>query len=218
MELRYYGHAMFGLTSEGTTVVIDPYNDDVGYPRPTVNADAVVITHEHADHSNAGLVSGSPRVLRGLAQEGKTWAPLDERVGPMRIRGVATYHDDQQGSARGKNTVVIVEAEELRVAHLGDLGHRLSDEQVRAIGPVDVLLVPVGGYYTIGPADADAVVAQLGPRVVIPMHFKTEVNASWPIGTLDEYLKGKTDVARKGPQVTLTRALLPARQEIWTLV
>jgi L-ascorbate metabolism protein UlaG (beta-lactamase superfamily) len=217
MELRYYGHAMFALTSGGTTIVIDPYNDDVGYPRPTVTADAVVTTHEHADHSNVGLVGGRPRVIRGLAQEGKTWAPLDERVGPVRLRGVATYHDDQQGSARGKNTVVIVEAEDLRVVHLGDLGHLLSDEQVRAIGPVDVLMVPVGGHYTIGPADADAVIAQLGPRVVIPMHYKTEVNPSWPIGTLDDYLKGRAGVVRMGSAVKITPSALPARQEIWAL-
>lgn len=217
MELRYYGHAMFGLSVSGTTIVIDPFNDEIGYPRPAVSADAVVITHEHADHSNVGLVGGAPRVLRGLAQEGKTWARLDEHVGPVRMTGVATYHDDQQGSARGKNTVVIFEAEGLRVVHLGDLGHLLSDEQARAIGRADVLIIPVGGYYTIGPAEADTVIAQLEPRVVIPMHFKTEVNASWPIGTLDDYLKGKAGVTRMGPAVKMTRATLPARQEIWAM-
>lgn len=217
MELRYYGHAMFGLTSGGKTIIIDPFNDDVGYPRPAVSADAVVVTHEHADHSNVGLVAGTPRVLRGLAQEGKTWANLDERVGPVRVTGVATYHDDQQGGARGKNTVVIFEAEGLRVAHLGDLGHLPSDEQARAIGRADVLIIPVGGYYTIGPAEADKVIAQLKPRVVIPMHFKTEVNASWPIGTLDEFLKGKTGIRRQGASVALSPATLPETQEIWPM-
>lgn len=217
MELRHYGHAMFGLTANGVAIVIDPYNDAVGYPMPEVTADAVVITHEHADHSNAGLVGGKPRVIRGLAQEGKAWATLDERVGPVRITGVATYHDDQQGIARGKNTVVIFEAEGLRLVHLGDLGHLLSDEQVRAIGRTDVLMVPVGGHYTIGPPEADAVIAQVAPRVVIPMHFKTEVNPTWPIGTLDEFIRGKAGVRRRGASVTLTPATLPQTQEIWPL-
>jgi L-ascorbate metabolism protein UlaG (beta-lactamase superfamily) len=218
MELRYYGHAMFGLASGGTTIVIDPFNDDLGYPKPDVTPDAVVISHEHFDHSNVGLVGGRPRVIRGLADEGKTWAKLDERVGPVRITGVPTYHDGERGAARGKNTVTIFEAEEMRVVHLGDLGHVLSDDQVRAIGRADVLMVPVGGFYTVGPAEADRVIAQIGPHVVIPMHFKTEVNASWPIGTLDEFLAGKPAVKKMGASARFTRADLPAGQEVWALV
>lgn len=217
MELRYYGHAMFGLTSGGTTIVIDPFNDDIGYPKPDVAPGAVVISHEHFDHSNAGLVRGRPRVIRGLAEEGKTWAKLDERVGPVRITGVPTYHDGEQGVARGKNTIAIFEAEEMRVVHLGDLGHVLSEDQARAIGSVDVLMIPVGGFYTIGPAEADQVIAQLGPRVVIPMHFKTEVNASWPIGTLDQFLAGRP-AKKMGASARFTRADLPAGQEVWALV
>lgn len=217
MELHFYGHAMFGLTSGGVTIVIDPFNDDLGYPKPRVAPDAVVISHEHSDHNNAGLVGGRPRVIRGLADEGKTWAALDERVGPVRITGVATYHDGQQGSARGKNTVLILEAEGLRVVHLGDLGHLLSDEQARAIGAPDVLMVPVGGHFTIGPAEADQVIEHLQPRVVIPMHYKTEVTASWPIATLDAFLADKTGVKRVGAATSVTAAGLPAGQEIWVM-
>jgi L-ascorbate metabolism protein UlaG (beta-lactamase superfamily) len=218
VELRYYGHAMFGIQVNGTTIVIDPWNEDIGYPKPKVSPTAVVISHEHFDHSNVSLCGGNPKIVRCLAQEGKTWAKVDEQIGPVHISGVATYHDDTQGSARGKNTVTIFEAEGLRVVHLGDLGHLLSDEQVRAIGRVDVLMIPVGGYYTIGPAEADRVIEQLQPRVVIPMHFKTEVNASWPIGTLDDFLKGKPRVRRMGASCTITRQALPAAREIWALV
>ncbi len=217
MEIRFFGHAMFGLTVEGTTVVIDPYNAEVGYPRPDVSPDAVVTSHEHSDHGSLDLVRGHPKVLRGLAQEGKTWAGLDTRVGPMRVFGVPTYHDLVEGSARGKNSVTVVEAEGLRVAHLGDLGHVLAPEQVRAIGPLDVVMIPVGGHFTIGPAEADQVIAQLGPRVVIPMHYKTEFNASWPIGTLDDFIRGKAGVRRVGTAVAISRAALPAEQEIWVL-
>lgn len=217
MKIRYYGHAMFGLTADGTTIVLDPFNDDVGYPMPDVEPDAVVTSHEHSDHGSVSTVKGRPKVLSGLAEGGKTWAALDARVEPMRVFGVPTYHDAEQGRARGKNAVTVIEVEGLRLAHLGDLGHVLTPEQVRAIGRLDVLMVPVGGHFTIGPAEADQVVAQLSPRVVIPMHFKTQFNASWPIGTLDEFLKGKTAVKRVGPVATITPAALPAEQEIWVL-
>ena len=217
MELRFYGHATFGLTSGGTTIVIDPFNDDIGYPKPQVSPSAVVISHEHSDHNNVGLVQGKPQVLRGLADEGKNWAKLHEHVGPVHITGVPAYHDNEQGKARGKNTMTIYEVEGMRVVHLGDLGHLLTDEQRRAIGAPDVLMIPVGGFYTIGPAEADQVIAQLKPKVVIPMHFKTNVNASSPIGMLDDYLKGKT-AKKLGASVTITKAALPAKQEIWALV
>lgn len=218
MDLRYCGHSTFCLTSDGKTIMFDPFNDDIGYPKPGLAPDAVIISHEHFDHNNVGLIQGSPKVIRGLADEGKNWAKLDDRVGSVRITGVPTYHDAEQGAARGKNTVTILEVEGMRVVHLGDLGHLLSDEQVKAIGKVDVLMIPVGGHYTIGPAEADQVIGQLKPRVVIPMHFKTEVNAGWPIGTLDDYLKGKTEAKRVGSSATLTPATLPAGMEIWALV
>ncbi|MGH7429147.1 MAG: MBL fold metallo-hydrolase [Candidatus Methylomirabilaceae bacterium] len=218
VELRYYGHSTFGLTSGGKTIVIDPFNDDIGFPKPAIAPDAVVISHEHFDHNNVGLVQGSPKVMRGLAQEGKTWATLDDKIGSVHIMGVPTYHDAEAGAARGKNTVTIFELEGMRVVHLGDLGHVLSDEQVKAIGKVDVLMIPMGGHYTIGPAEADQVIVQLKPRVVIPMHFKTTVNESWPIGTLDDCLRGKSGAKRVGQTATITAATLPAQTEFWCLV
>ncbi len=218
MELRYYGHSTFGLTSGGKTIVIDPFNDDIGHPKPKVSPDAVVISHEHFDHNNVGLVGGHPKVIRCLGHEGKTWASIDERVGPVHITGLGCYHDTEEGGARGLNTILLFEVEGLRVVHLGDLGHLLTDDQTRAIGKVDVLMIPVGGHFTIGPAEAGKVMAQLKPRVVIPMHFKTGVNASWPIGTLDDFLKGKTAAKRVGASVTITAQSLPKGQEVWALV
>jgi L-ascorbate metabolism protein UlaG (beta-lactamase superfamily) len=218
VELRYYGHSTFGLSSGGKTIVIDPFNDDIGYPKPKVSPDVVVISHEHFDHNNVGLVQGQPRVIRCLCEEGKDWAEVDERVGSIHVRGVATCHDPDQGAARGKNTITIYDVEGLRVVHLGDLGHLLTDEQVRAIGKVDVLMIPVGGHYTIGPVEADKVIAQLNPRVVIPMHFKTRVNASWPIGPLEDFLKGTTAVKKVGAAISITPSSLPSKQEVWALV
>jgi L-ascorbate metabolism protein UlaG (beta-lactamase superfamily) len=104
------------------------------------------------------------------------------------------------------------------VVHLGDLGHILDDAQVRAIGRVDVLLVPVGGHYTIGPAEAGRVIEQLAPRIAVPMHFKTEANASWPIGTLDDFLRGRPGVRRVGATFVVSPQTLPGQQEIWAPV
>jgi len=217
MKLVYYGHAAFVLESNGTSILIDPFNDQVGYPVPDVRPTAVVVSHEHGDHSYVQMAKGSPKVIRGLRDGGKEWADVRERVGPVAISTLRTYHDATQGSERGKNAAFLFDAEGLRVMHAGDLGHTLSPEQVRGAGRVDVLMIPVGGHYTIGPKDADAVISQLRPRIVIPMHFKTEVNMDWPIATPDEFLKGKPRVKQAGKTATLTAAVLPAEPEIWVL-
>jgi len=217
MKLAYYGHAAFVLESDGTSILIDPFNDQVGYPFPDVRPTAVVVSHEHFDHSYVQVAKGSPKVIRGLRDGGKEWADVRERVGPVAISTIRTYHDATQGSERGKNAAFLFEAEGLRIMHAGDLGHTLSPEQLRGAGRVDVLMIPVGGHYTIGPKEADAVIGQLRPRIVIPMHFKTEVNKDWPIATPDEFLKGKPRVKQAGKTATLTATALPAEQEIWVL-
>lgn len=173
MNLTWLGHATFILsTNTGLTVLLDPMGPGVGYPlSPVQGVDLVTISHEHSDHNNAGLAVGNPQILRGLA--GADWAKVDVTVKGVRVRTVGTYHDESQGSQRGKNAIFIFEMEGLRLAHLGDLGHKLTSEQVKAIGPVEVVLLPVGGFYTIDGRTAAAVVEQLQPRVAIPMHYKT---------------------------------------------
>ncbi len=217
MKLTYYGHACFLLEADGTSVLIDPFNEQVGYPFPDVRPTALVISHEHFDHNYVQAVKGTPKVIRGLQDGGKDWAAVREHIGPVAITTVRTYHDASHGSQRGRNAVLIFESEELRVVHAGDLGHTLSSDQVSAIGRADAMMIPIGGYYTIGPAEADAVVAQVKPRVVIPMHYKTDVNKDWPIGTVNDFLKGKSRIKQVGKTATLTKATLPAELEIWVL-
>lgn len=217
MKLTYYGHASFLLESDGTSILIDPFNEQVGYPFPTVSPTAVVVSHDHFDHSHIQVAKGSPRIIRGLKSGGKDWETVEERVGPITLSIVRTYHDPSQGSERGRNAMFKFEGEGLRVVHSGDLGHTLSEDQAKAVGRVDVLMIPVGGYYTIGPKEAEAVAGQLRPRVVIPMHYKTDVNKDWPIGTVDDFLQGKERVKRQERSVTLSAATLPKDQEIWIL-
>lgn len=217
MRLTYHGHACFLLESGGTAVLIDPFNEKCGYPFPNVSPTAVTVSHEHFDHNYVEVAGGSPKVIRGLREGGQAWADVAGRVGPFRLSGVKTYHDTSQGSERGRNVMFVFEAEDLRLVHAGDLGHTLSGEQVAATGRADVLLLPVGGHYTIGPKDADTVVGQLRPRLVVPMHYKTEVNQDWPIGPVDEFLRGKERVRRQERTVSLSASALPAEREIWVL-
>jgi L-ascorbate metabolism protein UlaG (beta-lactamase superfamily) len=217
MKLTYHGHSCFVLEADGTLILIDPFNEQVGYPFPDVRPTAVVVSHEHNDHNHVQVAKGAPKVIRGLRSDGKEWAEIREQVGPVAVTTVRTYHDDSRGTQRGKNAVLIFETEGLRVVHAGDLGHTLSTEQVTAVGGVDALLVPVGGHFTIGPTEADTVIGQLRPRIVIPMHYKTAVNKDWPIGPLEDFLRGKARVKKLGKTATLTKAALPSAQEIWAL-
>jgi len=175
LTIRWFGQACVTLTSPaGTTVLVDPFDESIGHQLPQVEPDAVVVTHDHYDHANVDGVAGSPTVLRGLMPDGD-WAEVAEAVGDVRIRTVPTWHDEVRGAKRGRNSMVVMETGGLSVVHAGDLGHVLSDEQVRAVAAVDVLLLPVGGVYTVSPSEARQVVRQLAPRrMVVPIHFQTE--------------------------------------------
>lgn len=213
--LRWLGHSTVLLTSSGgTKVLMDPIPKGYGYDGPPLaSVDVVTITHEHPDHTNVGLAEGSPEVLRGLS--GGDWARIDEQIKDVNIRSVGTCHDGEDGVKRGKNAVFVFQTDGVRIAHLGDLGHVLSPEQAAAIGPVDVLLVPVGGFYTIDPLEATQVVEQLHPRVVIPIHFKTEhLRPDWPGGSVDGFLSGKK-VQRPGTSTyAFTSETLPKESTV----
>lgn len=215
MKITYLGHATFLLESGPNRILIDPYDEKVGYPMPRVDATAVLVTHEHGDHNNLAMAGGTPRVIRGLVA-GK-WHTVEETIDGVRIHSVPTYHDDTKGSQRGLNAVFVMEAEGLRVVHLGDLGHPLDDSTAEAIGRPDVLMIPVGGHYTIDAAQAHALATRLRPSIVIPMHYKTEVNAGWPIGTLDAFLASAHVSKRVGHAVTVEKSTLPRKTEVWVM-
>jgi len=218
--LRWHGQSYFDLTTtKGTRIVLDPHAIE-GYGRQSVPADLVLISHFHNDHTQVGVLSnpGKFKVLEGLKRAGNKveWNLLDEKFRDVRVRTVGVYHDNAQGLEKGKNAVFIVEADGLRFVHLGDLGHLLTKEQVKEIGPVDVLMIPVGGVYTINGTDAKEVVAEIKPKkYILPMHYGTKVFDD--VLPPDEFLEDqkKESVKRKDTnQLEIDPNFKPAQPEI----
>ena len=198
--LTWYGQSCFLLEStSGARILMDPVPTNIGYlPPADLRADAVTISHEHPDHTNLALVQGKPRVLRGLTADKKGWMRIDEKVKDITVRSVGVYHDGKRGAELGLDTVFIFETGGVRIAHLGDLGHSLTDQQLSAIGSVDVVLVPVGGTWTIDAQAATHVVDQIRPRLmVIPMHFKTDAVTIKELAPVDAFIAGRTNVRRE---------------------
>ncbi len=197
VSINWYGQACFLIvTSQGTEIIIDPVAMG-GYAVPEeITPDIVTVSHEHGDHNAVGSVSGDPVVIRGLTSEAKEYAEIDQKVKDVRMYTVATYHDKEQGSQRGLNAVFVYEFDGIRLAHLGDLGHLLTEEQVDQIGEIDILLIPVGGVATIDSDEANQVVEQLRPSmIVIPMHFKTDV-VTFMSDTAEDFVADKENVER----------------------
>ncbi len=214
MKVKWLGHAAFLVTSdEGSRVIIDPYESGsydgaVRYGAITEEADCVLVTHDHADHNAVAALPGNPEVVRGAGQRS---------MGGLTLKGVLTYHDETGGSQRGKNTAFVFEMGGVTFCHLGDLGHTLSDKQIAEIGPVDVLFIPVGGFFTIDASHASRVVEQLSPKIVVPMHYKTE-RCGFPIAGVEPFLQGKQGVKRmNSSEVDITKEGLPAQTEIIVL-
>jgi L-ascorbate metabolism protein UlaG (beta-lactamase superfamily) len=187
MKVKWLGHSSFLITSDsGTKIVTDPYGTVPGlrYGAIKETADIVTASHDHFDHNNAAAVKGNPVVVRGTA-----------KVQGIEFKGVPTYHDETEGKLRGKNTILCFEVDGIRVCHLGDLGHQLGDNKVMELGMVDILLIPVGGYFTIDAMVASQLCNQLTLKVIIPMHYKTD-KCDFPIAGVDEFLQGKQDVSR----------------------
>lgn len=198
MILSCIGHAKFLLELEnGLRILTDPYDAHVGYPVTAVAADIVLVSHGHGDHSAVETVPGQPRVIR----EAGVYAVAPD----VTITAIPAFHDDRHGALRGSNLLFLMEAEGLRVAHLGDLGHLPTEEQVKALCPLDAVMIPVGGHFTIDAATAKTVAQMLGARVILPMHYSTAVNADWPIGPVTAF----TDLYRE-PAETLDLLRLTA--------
>jgi L-ascorbate metabolism protein UlaG (beta-lactamase superfamily) len=217
VTIIYHGHACFTIKDhQGFRVVIDPFDASVGYPVPAWEADVVLATHAHFDHANVQAVRCPHPPL--LAVAGET------RAGKLIVRGVKAPHWTSPAvKARGEVVIYRWEQDGIVLCHLGDLGQTLTADQVQALKPVDVLMVPVGGNYTIGPREAVTVIEQLAPAIVIPMHYKT-IYTNLDIGTVGDFLKAlppQWEVKQEaGNYIFVSRQVideLPARPRVWVI-
>ncbi len=189
MKIKWLGHASFLITSKnGTKIITDPYKPGgpLKYGELKESADVVTVSHEHGDHNNAEVIGGNPQVLRASA-----------KVKGIQFKAVPAHHDASGGKERGTSTIFCFEVDGVKVCHLGDLGRQLTAEEVKAVGKVDILLTPVGGYYTIDADGATNVCEMLSPRIVIPMHFKND-KCAYPLSEVEDFLKDKQNIHRLG--------------------
>ncbi|MBS3920226.1 MAG: MBL fold metallo-hydrolase [Deltaproteobacteria bacterium] len=211
MKIKWYGHAAFLITSDqGVKIILDPYEPgafggQLSYGKISDLADIVLTSHDHADHNDTKSLPGSPQVVKGSGS--KTSKGIS-------FKGISSYHDPSKGSERGTNTIFNLQVDGIQICHLGDLGHVLSEKELKEIGPVDILLIPVGGFFTIDAKEATHVADQIKPKVLIPMHFKTE-KCGFPIAPVEDFVKGKPALKRPGTsEATFDKASLPQKMEI----
>lgn len=213
MDITYLGHSSFKLRGKHVTVVTDPFGSMVGLPFPKhTSADIVTISHNHEDHNAVGVVEGNPFVVQGAGEY---------EVKGVGIVGIGVFHDETGGTKRGKNTMYRIELDGMSVVHLGDLGHELSSAQVDSLDGVDILLVPVGGIYTIDAAGAAKMVSEVEPSIVIPMHYNQPGLDQKLFGQLTgvgAFLKemGKTEVAPQ-TKLSVTKEKLPEEMQVIVL-
>ncbi len=213
MKIKWLGHSCFVITSDkGAKVMTDPYKKDtLGYSRPAEKVDAVTVSHDHYDHYDPGFIAslpGKPQVIKN-SKGGK--------AGDISIKGLDVWHDENKGKQRGPNVIFSFDVDGVNVCHLGDLGHQLSSSEINALGKVDVLLIPIGGVFTIDYKGAGTLCEAIKPRIVMPMHFKTAA-CSWLEFTAEDFIKDKKSVSKTGKtEIELDAERLPSEMQVVVL-
>jgi Predicted Zn-dependent hydrolases of the beta-lactamase fold len=221
MEISWLGHSCFLIKGKEETIITDPYHPDLGYSLGEPQADIVTVSHFHPGHSYIEGIAGNPRQIKG---------PGEYEIGGIFITGIAAFHDNEQGKARGKNTIYLIEMDGMTLCHLGDLGHPLTSQSIEELGMVDILFLPVGEISTIPISVAVEIVKQLNPHIVIPMHYKTaalttsetldspENPLAANLKPVDEFL-GKMGIQQTEAKakLSITQSSLPASTQIVTL-
>ncbi len=205
MKIKFLGHSSFlFVADDGTSVLSDPYkpgaySGGLTYAPIREEADMVFMTHDHEDHADISSLPNQPLQIRtGCSARGIDFDTVD------------TFHDNEQGKSRGPNKMVLFMIDGIRFCHAGDLGHVLTEEHLKEINGVDILMLPVGGHFTIGPREATEVMRQIDPKICIPMHFKNE-KCGFPIEPVDTFLQDKSPLRRSSSsEVMITKDDLPA--------
>ena len=208
MEITWYGHSCFRLRGREGTVITDPFGKESGYEWARPRADVVTISHEHENHNQGQRVSGEPKIVHG---------PGEYEISNIFITGIGSFHDNKKGAERGRNTIYLVEFDDLRLCHLGDLGHLPTEAQADALADLDVLFVPVGGVTALTAAQAAEVVSPLETRLVVPMHYKTK-DFPGKLDGLDKFFKemGSTGVEEQAT-LKVTKNSVPEETQVVVL-
>jgi len=200
MDIFYLGHSSFKLKGKNASVIVDPFDSKkVGLKYSSNEADIVSVSHEHKDHNAVGVIKGEPKVISG---------PGEYEIKGISILGFPSFHDSKKGEERGKNTIYVFEIDGIRICHLGDLGHKLSDSLIENLGDIDVLMIPVGGIYTIGPTEAVEIVKNMEPSFVLPMHYYVDGIEKGTFGKMEPvetFLKEVNLTVEKMPKLTVKK-------------
>ena len=219
MEIKFLGHSSFEVRGKEVTIVTDPFDPKkVGFKFPKIEADIVTVSHEHGDHNYIKGVGGLPAGRQG--EPFLISGPGEYEVQGVRVFGIPAFHDDKKGAERGKVTLYLIELDGLSIVHLSDLGHKLEHDQVEELNQVDILMVPVGGIYTINAETAAEVVAQLEPKIVVPMHYQVPELTGLPkkLDPVEKFLEqmGEENVRRE-KKLKVSKSSLPDDTEVVVL-
>ncbi|HYU64675.1 MAG TPA: MBL fold metallo-hydrolase [Candidatus Paceibacterota bacterium] len=203
MTITWFGQSCFRIEAKEGSILIDPFSKEIGLRPPKIKDDIVLVTHQHYDHNSVTDANPEAFIIDN---------PGEYERKNIQIQGLLTYHDKSQGAERGLNTVYVIKAEDMAVCHLGDLGQeKLTDAQVEAIGDIDILLVPVGGTFTIDAKEAVEVINQIEPKVIIPMHYKIP-ELKIDLGGPEKFVKEIGLTPEKTDKFKITKKLLPAEE------
>ncbi|MFZ4648570.1 MAG: MBL fold metallo-hydrolase [Patescibacteria group bacterium] len=206
MIITWLGHSCFKLQdktgADGVTLITDPYSKDTGFKMPSFEADLMTISHDHKDHNNVAAVKGNPFVINCAGEYD---------VKGIFVEGIDSFHDQVKGKERGSNVIYRMEIEDISIAHLGDLAHALDDVELEKLVGTDILLIPVGGVYTLDAKRAVEVISQIEPRIVIPMHYR-HPDLKFELDDLDKFIKELGLTPTYEEKLKISKKDLPAEE------